>query len=185
MQFSPSRYYSTEKTNSTDDAAKLNFEKGDGVITATASEHVGENHEACEHDHEGHIIGNINENRTLALIFTCNKCQTRSARKFSHLAYTKGIVIIECGGCGANHLIADNLGWFDKGRNIEEIMMKKGEPVAKATLGSLEEMPDDVKKLLEEADEKRERSRKKREERLEKERQAAKESDIENKDNLS
>lgn len=67
----------------------------------------------------------------MQIIFTCTVCNTRNSRKFSKVSYEKGIVIVECDGCKANHLIADNLGWFpDVGcKNIEEILATKGEKV--------------------------------------------------------
>lgn len=67
----------------------------------------------------------------MQIIFTCTVCNTRNNRMFSKLSYEKGIVIVECDGCGSNHLIADNLGWFpDTGcKNIEEILDSKGEKV--------------------------------------------------------
>lgn len=152
------RFYSTEKDNALPDESKEPvFIKEEGVITAgpIVSDTCSD---TCSHDgHEGHVIGNINEYRMLTLVFTCNKCQTRSARKFSHNSYTKGIVIIECNGCGANHLIADNLGWFNKGRNIEEIMLKKGEPVQRLTVNKKEDIPEDDVKYFEEANQRREK----------------------------
>lgn len=74
------------------------------------------------------------ENKTsgkMQIIFTCTVCNTRNNRQFSKVSYEKGIVIVECDGCGNNHLIADNLGWFpDIGcKNIEEILAAKGENV--------------------------------------------------------
>lgn len=57
-----------------------------------------------------HPLGQI-EGR-LAIAFTCKICQTRCTKTFSKLSYEKGVVIVRCDGCGSNHLIADNLGWF-------------------------------------------------------------------------
>ncbi|KYN05387.1 PREDICTED: DNL-type zinc finger protein-like [Cyphomyrmex costatus] len=70
----------------------------------------------------------------LRLMFTCKKCQTRTSKLISKLAYNKGVVIVRCEGCKNNHLIADNLGWFSeisKKTNIEKIMELKGETVRK------------------------------------------------------
>ncbi|KYN11031.1 PREDICTED: DNL-type zinc finger protein-like [Trachymyrmex cornetzi] len=70
----------------------------------------------------------------LKLMFTCKKCQTRTSKLISKLAYNKGVVIVRCEGCKNNHLIADNLGWFSEistRTNIERIMELKGETVRK------------------------------------------------------
>ncbi|XP_057324158.1 DNL-type zinc finger protein-like [Microplitis mediator] len=79
-------------------------------------------------------IGKI-EGRLL-VEFTCKKCNFRSSKTITKLAYKKGVVIIRCDGCQNNHLIADNLGWFgtnDKPQNIEKIMAMKGETVRRIT----------------------------------------------------
>ena len=51
--------------------------------------------------------------RKLAIIYTCTVCNHRSSKTFSRLSYEKGVVIIKCPECNSNHLIADNLGWFE------------------------------------------------------------------------
>jgi protein import protein ZIM17 len=71
--------------------------------------------------------------------FTCNKCETRSVKRFSKHSYDHGIVIVECPGCEVKHLLADNLGWFDDVEaNIEQILKKKGEDVIRISNVHLE-----------------------------------------------
>lgn len=65
----------------------------------------------------------------MLLGFTCKVCNTRSQRTFSRQAYQKGVVLLECPGCQNRHLIADNLGWFGEGKNVEEILQARGDEV--------------------------------------------------------
>mmetsp|Transcript_33091 Transcript_33091/g.46197 ORF Transcript_33091/g.46197 Transcript_33091/m.46197 type:complete len:186 (-) Transcript_33091:187-744(-) len=69
-------------------------------------------------------------NERMMIAFTCNVCETRSARMFSKKSYEEGVVIITCPECKSNHLIADRLGWFDdESVDIETIMREKGQEI--------------------------------------------------------
>jgi hypothetical protein len=46
------------------------------------------------------------------LMFTCTKCDTRTARRISKHGYHHGSVLVRCPGCLGLHLIADHLGFF-------------------------------------------------------------------------
>ena len=67
--------------------------------------------------------------RQLLMMYTCGKCEVRSAKAFSKVAYTQGIVIVECPSCGARHLIADHLGWFGNKGTIEQFAEERGETI--------------------------------------------------------
>ncbi|KAG0167184.1 hypothetical protein DFQ28_005680 [Apophysomyces sp. BC1034] len=67
--------------------------------------------------------------------FTCKVCEERSHHVMSKLAYTKGVVLIQCPGCENRHLIADNLGWFrDEKTTIEDLVKEKGEAIRKVVV---------------------------------------------------
>ena len=52
------------------------------------------------------LVKQIESRRDLAIIFTCNVCETRSVKTMSRQAYEHGVVIAECPGCKNHHLLA-------------------------------------------------------------------------------
>eukprot|EP01062_Namystynia_karyoxenos_P062330 TRINITY_DN55222_c0_g1_i1.p2 TRINITY_DN55222_c0_g1~~TRINITY_DN55222_c0_g1_i1.p2 ORF type:complete len:242 (+),score=69.13 TRINITY_DN55222_c0_g1_i1:84-728(+) len=91
------------------------------------------------------------ERGDLALVFQCTadlgsgrQCGTQAVKRFSRIAYEKGVVIIQCPGCSNKHVIADNLGWFlDGERNIEAQMAARGQPMERASCS-----PEQLSELL-------------------------------------
>ena len=80
----------------------------------------------------------------MAIIFTCTKCETRSAKKFTEQAYKSGVVLVRCPGCEGLHLIADRLGFFgdkgDGGWDVERFLEEKGETVKAVHEGNVLEI---------------------------------------------
>jgi len=63
---------------------------------------------------------------------TCGICGTQAVKSFRRLSYEKGVVVVDCPGCGNRHVIADNLGWgLMQGpeKNIEELFAQQGKKV--------------------------------------------------------
>ncbi|KAF7726605.1 hypothetical protein EC973_008569 [Apophysomyces ossiformis] len=84
--------------------------------------------------HENEDIG-VDPKHQLLIGFTCKVCQERSHHVMSKLAYTKGVVLIQCAGCQNRHLIADNLGWFrDEKTTVEDLVREKGEAIRKVVV---------------------------------------------------
>lgn len=72
------------------------------------------------------------KNHQMLIGFTCKVCSERSHHVMSKIAYTKGVVLIQCPGCKNRHLIADNLGWFrDSKTTVEDLVKEKGEAIRK------------------------------------------------------
>lgn len=94
------------------------------------------------------IPGTTNtKQNTLAIIYTCVKCNTRSAKQFTEHAYRNGVVMVKCPGCQNLHLIADRLGWFEDmdddfegGWDIEKALARAGENVTAVTNDNVLEM---------------------------------------------
>lgn len=81
----------------------------------------------------------------MVMVFTCAKCEVRAAKAFSKVAYTEGVVLIECPGCNSRHLIADHLGWFGTKGNLEDFAAERGNTVVtRLADNTLELTPEDV-----------------------------------------
>ncbi|OWZ07118.1 hypothetical protein PHMEG_00020536 [Phytophthora megakarya] len=77
------------------------------------------------------------------MVYTCNVCETRSAKTISKHAYYKGVVLVRCPGCENLHLVADRLGWFeDDGTDVESLLQQKGEKVRFVTAEDVLELTE-------------------------------------------
>ena len=65
--------------------------------------------------------------KELYMVFTCNKCETRSTKGFSKRAYNYGVVIVTCPGCESKHVVADRLGWFGEKGDVSDFIKEKSE----------------------------------------------------------
>ncbi|KAL6772242.1 HEP2 [Auxenochlorella protothecoides x Auxenochlorella symbiontica] len=59
--------------------------------------------------------------RTLSVTFTCNKCGGRTERAVNPVAWTRGLVIAQCGECDAWHKLADAANLVDEIRYSDEV----------------------------------------------------------------
>ncbi|KAL9650831.1 hypothetical protein ABK040_001881 [Willaertia magna] len=82
----------------------------------------------------------IEKSAKMGLFYTCGKCKRRHYIEFSKHSYNKGVVVTRCSNCNQLHLIADNLGYFNKGKNLEEIygnVVKQSDLANKVTENSI------------------------------------------------
>ena len=103
------------------------------VVVATASSRatpLGRRAFSTASSDDGNgLPGTEHGGRRLAIVFTCTVCDTRSAKKFSEHAYRHGVVVVRCPGCGNDHLIADNLGFFEDDWTLEDMLRARGDSV--------------------------------------------------------
>ena len=151
--FHSTKYIHDSKSNDTKDNASDVEATGTSIMN-----NIEENQAQTVGESFTDIPGTTNtKGKTLAIIYTCKVCNTRSAKKFTEHAYKHGVVLVRCPGCQNLHLIADRLGWFEGqgegeeandgsgGWDVEKALSKAGENV-KAVNGEdvLELTVDDV-----------------------------------------
>ena len=75
-----------------------------------------------------------NEYPQMQAVFTCGRCDVRQSKVFTRMAYEQGVVVVKCNGCGVQHIMANNLGYFKdmtgkRAVNVEDLLLAKGERV--------------------------------------------------------
>ena len=109
--------------------------------TSTPCQYASDDKSADSLSSSLHIPGTEKGGRQLAIVFTCNICQTRSVKAFTEQAYNNGVVLARCPGCQNLHLIADRLGYFDdQPLDIEKIAEQTGQSVKKITNSDVTEL---------------------------------------------
>ena len=87
----------------------------------------------------GSVVGVVTPGPKLVIQFTCTAqgCDQadpaddesrRVTKVISRASYEEGVVLVRC-PCENLHMVADNLGWFGDDKNIEELMLARGETV--------------------------------------------------------
>lgn len=91
----------------------------------------------------GHV--DFSRQQMLMMMFTCGQCETRAAKAFSKVAYTRGVVLLECPGCSVRHVVADHLGWFGAKGTVEDFAAERGGAVvSRLADNTLEITPEEV-----------------------------------------
>ena len=67
--------------------------------------------------------------KELYMVFTCGRCNTRAVKGFSKQAFEQGVVLVDCPGCNARHLVADRMGWFGEKGDVASFLAERGEEV--------------------------------------------------------
>lgn len=75
-------------------------------------------------------------NDRFGLAYTCGKCDVRNVVSINRIAWTEGVVIATCRGCGVRHLLADEGGLLDLDndtgfKNVVQFIEAKGDRVTK------------------------------------------------------
>lgn len=116
-------------------------------------QHTKDGNDKSNVSNGGITLGQIADPRLL-MSFTCDVCDTKLVKSIPKSSYERGVVLIRCDGCKSDHLIADNLGWFDdsKALRIENIMQAKGQPVIHASVSNdqMANMDESTRQRIEE-----------------------------------
>eukprot|EP00546_Thalassionema_frauenfeldii_P016522 CAMPEP_0178901012 /NCGR_PEP_ID=MMETSP0786-20121207/3781_1 /TAXON_ID=186022 /ORGANISM="Thalassionema frauenfeldii, Strain CCMP 1798" /LENGTH=294 /DNA_ID=CAMNT_0020572057 /DNA_START=178 /DNA_END=1062 /DNA_ORIENTATION=+ len=63
--------------------------------------------------------------KTFRMVYTCNRCGTRNMLEIKRKTWEEGVVISTCQGCNVKHLLADNKGLMNIGKNYNVVDDKK------------------------------------------------------------
>lgn len=146
--FHASCYLRNSNETKNDGSSHNSDGEGSIAISPLTDETLSVDDEATLAESFTDVPGTTNtKKKTLAIIYTCKVCDTRSAKQFTEHSYRHGVVLVRCPGCQNLHLIADRLGWFEDaeddgkgGWDVEKAMARAGENVKAVTNEDVLEM---------------------------------------------